>query len=105
MEGSERVCRGGLSNLVAGRARVNKRPSAVMAASATSDAFRWLFRPRLSRCGLKFSSRQPPSYRYPRPGTFLGSAEANAITASLLLSLAIPTFVAAHETRLLTHAG
>lgn len=30
---------------VAGRARVNKRPSAVMAASATSDAFRWLFSP------------------------------------------------------------
>lgn len=30
---------------VGGRARVNKRPSAVMAASATSDAFRWLFSP------------------------------------------------------------
>lgn len=35
----------GGSNSVAGRARVNKRPSAVMAASATSDAFRWLFSP------------------------------------------------------------
>lgn len=33
------------SDSVAGRARVNKRPSAVMAASATSDAFRWLFSP------------------------------------------------------------
>lgn len=30
---------------LAGRACVNKRPSAVMAVSATSDAFRWLFSP------------------------------------------------------------
>lgn len=28
-----------------GRVRVNKRPSGVMAVSATSDAFRWLFSP------------------------------------------------------------
>lgn len=40
MEGCRR-----LQSSVAGRARVNKRPSAVMAASATSDAFRWLFSP------------------------------------------------------------
>lgn len=40
MEGCRR-----LRSSVAGRARVNKRPSAVMAASATSDAFRWLFSP------------------------------------------------------------
>lgn len=30
-----------------GRVRVNKRPSGVMAVSATSDAFRWLFSPRV----------------------------------------------------------
>lgn len=36
---------GGLAggSALAGRACVNKRPSAVMAVSATSDAFRWLF--------------------------------------------------------------
>jgi hypothetical protein len=38
---------GGLAggSALAGRACVNKRPSAVMAVSATSDAFRWLFSP------------------------------------------------------------
>lgn len=44
IEGSKRACPR-LQSLVAGRARVNKRPSDVMAASATSDAFRWLFSP------------------------------------------------------------
>lgn len=42
--GNPRGLAGG-SGSVAGRAHVNKRPSAVMAASATSDAFRWLFSP------------------------------------------------------------
>lgn len=68
---------------VAGRARVNKRPSAVMAASATSDAFRWLFRPRLSRCGseILFSAT-----------SFLPLPETRNVSAEAITALPFPNF-------------